>query len=79
MNPAGVGRGSVDASYDDPEAFTEVRRAIRDGIAEVLGKGAEPVDGFRARDPVAHSNATADATPHLGGDHATEDTVGDLP
>jgi 2'-5' RNA ligase len=47
----------------DPEAFTEVRRAIRAGITDALGECPEPEDGFGAHVSVAYSNADADAAP----------------
>ena len=48
---------------DDPEAFTDVRRAVRAGITEVLGECLEPEGGFRAHVSAAYSNADADAAP----------------
>ncbi len=48
---------------DDPEAFAEVRRAIRAGITDALGECPESEDGFRAHVSVAYGNADADAAP----------------
>lgn len=48
---------------DDPEAFVEVRRAIRAGITDALGECPEPEDGFLPHVSVAYSNADADAAP----------------
>jgi 2'-5' RNA ligase len=47
----------------DPEAFAEVRRAIRAGITDALGECPESEDGFRAHVSVAYGNADADAAP----------------
>lgn len=47
----------------DPEAFTELRQAIRAGITDVLGTCPEPADAFRAHVSVAYSNTKADAVP----------------
>jgi 2'-5' RNA ligase len=48
---------------DDPEAFAEVRRAIRAGITEALGECSESEEGFAPHVSVAYSNAEADAAP----------------
>ncbi|GHH69536.1 2'-5' RNA ligase family protein [Promicromonospora soli] len=48
---------------DNPEAFADVRRAIRAGITDALGECPESEDGFRAHISVAYSNATTDAAP----------------
>jgi 2'-5' RNA ligase len=48
---------------EDPEAFAEVRRAIRAGITDALGECPESEDGFRAHVSVAYGNADADAAP----------------
>lgn len=48
---------------DKPEAFTEVRQAIRQGITDALGTCPESEDGFRAHVSAAYSNADADSAP----------------
>jgi 2'-5' RNA ligase len=47
----------------NPEAFEDVRRAIRAGITDALGVCPESEDGFRAHVSVAYSNANVDAAP----------------
>ena len=47
----------------NPEAFADVRRAVRAGITDALGECPESEDGFRAHVSVAYSNADADAAP----------------
>ncbi|WP_369370601.1 2'-5' RNA ligase family protein [Promicromonospora sp. Populi] len=47
----------------DPEPFTDIRRAIRQGITDALGECPEADVGFRAHVSAAYSNASADAAP----------------
>lgn len=60
---AHISREAVILPPDDPEAFAEVRTAIRAGITDALGKCPEPEGGFQAHVSVAYSNADAEAGP----------------
>jgi 2'-5' RNA ligase len=60
---AHISREALILPPDAPEAFTDVRRAIRQGITDALGDCPEAEAGFRAHVSAAYSNAKADAAP----------------
>lgn len=60
---AHISREALILPPDVPQAFTDVRRAIRQGITDALGDCPEAETGFRAHVSAAYSNAEADAGP----------------
>lgn len=60
---AHIAREALILPPDVPEAFTDVRREIRQGITDALGVCPEAEAGFRAHVSAAYSNAEANAAP----------------
>lgn len=60
---AHIFREAIALPPSNPEAFTQLRREVRAGIADALGECPEPEEGFRAHVSAAYSNADADSAP----------------
>ena len=58
---AHIFREAIALPPSDPEAFTALRDAIRNGIKDALGDVSETREGFRAHVSVAYSNGEANA------------------